>query len=299
MGFKRHTLWGAALGALAIVAGQPHGAFAEGPNKGRLSIELNDDITSAYMFRGIMNENEGLIWQPSAALKANLYSDDDGFLKSVDVGFGVWASYHSKETLHSGKGPDPLYEVDYYPSISATLSNGLSTGLTYYFYTGPNGSFDTVQELSWLIEYDDSALFEDMGFSLQPAVEFAFEMDNTSFGNGKGIFTGISLAPTTEVLKDSSYPITFTVPLKLGLSADEYYYNPSAGYDNDTFGFFLFGLGASVPLAFIPEDFGAWSVGARADVYVLGDQLHSYAENNFDHTSKVYPVGTFSLSLAY
>ena len=73
-----------------------------------------------------------------------------------------------------------------------------------------------------------------------------------------------------------------------------YDYYETADDNDQTFGFFSFGANASVPLAFIPEDFGAWSVNVGINVLVLSDTLKDV--NNGDSP---YPVGTFSLVMAY
>jgi hypothetical protein len=49
-----------------------------------------------------------------------------------------------------------------------------------------------------------------------------------------------------------------------------------------------------LPLAFIPDDFGEWSVGAGINVYVLSDSLQAI---NFGDNP--YPVGTGSITVAY
>lgn len=294
MRMSRTALWAVALAAAVALPASTCLAEDDAPNKGRVSLTVGNDVTTAYMFRGILQERHGVIWQPSVGLGLNLFSDDEGPISSIDAGFGVWASYQSEETGSSGNGPDPLYEMDFYPSLSVAFANGFKTGLTYYFYTSPNGAFNTVGELSWTMGFDDTGLICDY-FSLQPAAEFAFEMDNTSLGNGKGIFSGVSLSPNTTLRADTKYPVTFTMPLKVGLSADQYYYDPSDGLnDNETFGFFLFGLNGSVPLGIIPAEFGTWTVGLGINVYVLGNNLKDLNEND-----SPFPVGTFSLGMSY
>jgi len=130
--------WAVLVGIVVMLCVAPASAAEEeeGPNRGRVSFSLGSDITNAYFFRGILNERDGFIWQPYADLGFNLYKGD-GAVSSVDLGFGIWFSFQTEKTLASGDGPSNLYEVDYFPSISVSFANGLSTSLAYTLYTGP------------------------------------------------------------------------------------------------------------------------------------------------------------------
>ena len=78
------------------------------PNTGALSLTVDNSFTTAYMFKGIMNERDGLIWQPSIELSLNLFEAGEGVVESVDVTVGTWLSVHSEQTFESGTGPDVL-----------------------------------------------------------------------------------------------------------------------------------------------------------------------------------------------
>jgi len=51
-----------AIGTLAVLAAAP--VRAESPNKGLVSLSVGSDFTTAYFFRGILQERDGFIWQP-------------------------------------------------------------------------------------------------------------------------------------------------------------------------------------------------------------------------------------------
>jgi hypothetical protein len=270
------------------IAGPAAADEEEGPNRGRVSVSIGSDITSAYFFRGILNERDGFIWQPYGDLNVNLYSGD-GFIRSVDAAFGAWASFQSEKTLATHDGPSNLYEVDYYPYLTVGLPYGLETSLSYILYTSPNGAFSTVQQLDWGIGLDDS---EWLGpFALNPAILFSFELENTSFGDDEGGYFEFSLEPGFAVDLSDDYALSFGVPLALGLSMYDYYETTSGDH---TFGFFSFGLNASIPLAFIPEDFGSWSTGVGINVLVLSDVLEDANEGD-----SPFPVGTWNVSMEY
>jgi hypothetical protein len=269
-------------------------AEVTGPNRGRVSFTVASDFTTAYFFRGILQERNGFIWEPYAEMAINLYKGDDA-VSSVDLGMGIWSSVQSNKTGFSGSGPSNLYEVDYYPSLTVGFSNGISTSLTYLVYTSPNGAFSTVQQLDWGLAYDDSELLGP--FALAPTATFSFELDNTSFGTREGGYFELAAAPGIELEMpgDSTgdYPLTFSFPLALGLSMYDYYESREP-YHNQTFGFFSFGANAGVPLAFIPDDYGEWSANLGINVLVLSQTLKQV--NKGDNP---FPIGTFSIAMAY
>lgn len=281
------------LGCVALAVLSSFGALPasaedeEGPNKGRVSFSIASDITNAYFFRGILNERDGFIWQPYGDLNFNLY-EGEGAVSTVDLGFGMWFSFHSEKTLATGEGPTNLYEVDYYPSLTVGFSNGLSTGLSYVLYTSPNGGFSTVQQVDWSLGFDDS---EWLGaFALNPSALFSFELENTSFGPDEGGYFQLGLTPGVDVGEE--YTVSLSFPLVLGLSMYDYY---ETSHDDDhTFGFFSFGATSSFPLSFIPEDFGSWSTGLSLTVLVLSDTLEEVNEDD-----QVFPVAVWTLGFEY
>jgi hypothetical protein len=268
---------------------EPEEPEATGPNKGRVSFTVASDITTAYFFRGILQERNGFIWEPYAEMAINLFKSD-GPLSSVDLGMGIWFSFQSDKTGASGSGPTNLYETDYYPSLTLGWSPGLTTSLTYLIYTSPNGAFQTVQQLDLGLAFDDSPYLG--AFALNPSTTFSFEVDNTSFGDKEGGYFELALAPgVTLPFPPDPYALSLTFPLALGLSMYDYYETETS---NDTFGFFSFGLNGGIPLAFIPEDFGSWTANLGINVLVLSDTLKDV--NDGDNP---FPVGTFSIAMQY
>src|SRR5262245_27229744 len=110
----------AAVGTLAVLAAVP--VRAESPNKGRLSLSAGSDFTTAYFFRGILQERHGFIWQPYGELGFNLFTAEEGSsepVKTFSLFAGTWNSIQSEKTLASGSGPGNWYESDFYAGIKA------------------------------------------------------------------------------------------------------------------------------------------------------------------------------------
>ena len=266
---------------------------AKGPNAGRLSISAGVDWTSAYFFRGIKQETEDLILQPYGELGMKLV-DQAGALTALTLTGGFWNSLHTGPTGSDSPiavDPKVWYEFDGYVRLSAVLWEDLTTYALYTAYTSPNDSFGTVQEIAFGVGYNDAKLLGP--FALNPSVLIAFELDGQAdAGADTGIYAQIGIAPGYTFLADSAYPIAVSVPLAVGLSLSDYY-EFGTGSD-DTFGYFSGGVTVSVPLAFIPPDFGKWLVKAGVTVLYLGDNLT--AINDGDRTQV---IGTVGLAFAY
>jgi hypothetical protein len=260
----------------------------EGPNKGRISLLIQNDFTNAYIFRGIMQERDGFIWEPWAEVSLSLYEAEEGAIRGVSLGMGVWNSFQTKKTLAT-HSPTNLYETDWYPMLNIDFAHGFSLLSTYYVYTSPNGGFSTVQEMDFKASWDDSEVLGRA--ALNPSVTFAIELDRTSFGDERGTGAIVGIAPT---LYDGGedVPLSLSLPIETGLSIDNYYEEP--GRSNDHFGYLSWGLVASVPLGFVPEDYGSWSASVGGKGYYFSNAL-----TRVNSDDRLYPQVVGSLTVEY
>ncbi|MEM7681694.1 MAG: TorF family putative porin [Planctomycetota bacterium] len=273
----RSTLLGAALAAVAVPA--LPALAQEGPNTGSLSFSGSATVTTDYFFRGILQEDQGLIIQPEGTVTADLIESDDYSLSGY---FSIWNSLHEEGTGSAGAN-DQVFETDFIAGLSASAFEDWTFDVYYVWYTFPNNAFATVEEINFMVSFDDSEVWGDSvyeGFALAPYVNIAFEVENTAFGTDEGIYVELGVAPEYVVVEDGDYPVTLSVPVVVGLSLDDYYDTGAAGSDDDEFGFLSVGVGASVPLPFIPSSYGSWTGYANIDLLILGDNLE--AANNGD-----------------
>jgi hypothetical protein len=263
------------------------------PNTGRVSLSAGVDWTSAYFFRGIKQETEDLILQPYGEITFKLV-ENAGALTSLSLTAGMWNSLHAGKTGSdslTATNPKAWYELDGYGKLSATWWEDLTTYVLYTAYLSPNNVFNTVQEVAFGVGYNDAKLLGP--FALNPSLLVAFEFDGQAdAGRDEGIYAQIGIAPGYTFLADSTYPLTLTVPLAVGLSLSDYY-EFGTGSD-DTFGYFSAGATLSVPLAFIPPAYGKWLVKAGVQVLYLGDNLK--AVNDGD---ELQVIGTVGLAFTY
>lgn len=278
--FRNRMRW--ALGVMASLASAPvlaqdggaptamgerGGTTHQMTGLGPISVHGGMDIVSEYWFRGIFQENQGFIGQPWLTIGLNVYTDEEAHcLNSIDLTVGTWNSVHSGPSGEDAPpgathDPDSWYENDIYAGVSLTLFQDWTLGVTWTGYFSPNDVFSATHEVAVSVGYDDSSWWGDSGFSLSPGVLVAFEFDGGADGiSGEGVYLQLSLTPSMVVLHSQTYPVTLSLPMVLGLGLDDYYQAVTTGgaIDDETYGFFDIGLEASVPLAFIPSDFGEW-----------------------------------------
>lgn len=250
----KHFFSGFALAA-ALAAGLPAAASAQ---ESRFSGVAQLDLTNAYYFRGILNEKDGLVAQPWGEIYANLYSSDDGLIRDVTAGFGVWLSIHSEETL-AANGPESLYEADYYPLVSIDLAGGFNLLTIYYFYDSPNGAWGpAVQELNFKLSYDDS---EWLG--LAPWINVATETYSTSLGGSSGTGIQFGIAPT--FYEGDAFSVSGSA--EVGITLDDYYEGVDS--EENTFGYANLGVSVGVPIT------DTWSASAGFKYFLFGDDLET------------------------
>jgi hypothetical protein len=271
----------AAAVAAPVPAPQP---AVEEPAPKRVTTTAGFDFASAYMFRGIFQEDRGTIVPPFVDVGVLVYQGN-GALSSVTVNGGMWNSLHSGPSGNEGRG-NAWYEADYYGAVTFTMGKW-KPGALFTSYTSPNDAFGSVHELAGVLAYDDSA----SPFPLSPKATLAFELDGQADGgSNSGTYLELGIRPVVKLIDANRYPLSLAVPVKLGLSVKDYYEGPTG---SNRFGYFDTGLIASVPLAFMPAK-SSWEVHGGVDILWLGDNLRL-----LNRTDRVKPVGILGLSVTY
>lgn len=291
---------------------------AAGPNTGAVSFGLGVDFTTAYYFRGIYQENEGLIAQPWADVTFQLTD-------ALSVYLGTWNSLHTNGDADGDQ--DNWFESDFFVGASYALSQCISVDASYVWLYSPANAGEFAQEIDLSLAYDDSGMWGDGFDGLQPYVLVAIETSGGSDGydvfdgNGvnserdKGIYYEIGIAPSFTVVDSATAPITLTIPVTAGFGSDYYEIGKSfvnagpdgilggAGAaddfndnktDDDTFGFIDIGLDFGMPLSFVPAQFGSWEAAAGVHFLFLGDNAEAMNNGNDFEV-----IGTFGISMSY
>jgi hypothetical protein len=248
--------------------------------------ELGLDFTTQYFFRGILQENSGIIAQPWIELRYGLYEGKDE-LKKLNLTFGQWNSLHDGPT-GTGGGPNQSmwYESDFYIGVAGAVGDRLSLGCTYTSYYGPNGVHPNVEELAFSAGWDDKGVIKTFASGLQPGVVLAFEldgqMDRGSPGN-TGVYAQFGIKPSFQFGQ-----FALEVPATVGFSLKDYYDNP--GTSNDDFlGFFDVGAVISTDIPNLPARMGPWHAEAGLHWLLLGD--NNEARNGGDASELIFSCG--------
>jgi hypothetical protein len=236
------------------------------------------DFQNAYYFRGIPQEEAGVVMWPAAALRFSLFSGD-GAVRGLGVVVGTWNSLHSGPTGSDGPTGRLWFESRFYAAAEAGFSGGVSVAATYTAYTSPNGSFQTVKEAGVKVTWDDSGLLG--AVAIRPYALVARELDEggqADVGLRAGTYLELGAAPGFTTSR-----VSITAPLRVGLSLGDYY----EGFNGDErFGFFSIAGVATVPLGRGPTRFGSWNVHGGVEHLRLGGRNRLFGE-----TDRIASVG--------
>jgi hypothetical protein len=272
--------------AAALLSAIPAAAQSSDPNPGALTLAGGFDISNAYMFRGIPQDEDdfaSVMW-PYADLGFALFAGDGG-LKSVGVNIGTWNSLHTGGAGLDGPTRQLWYESDFYATLGLGFGGGTSLGMTYTAYTSPNGLFPSVKELAFKFAVDDSGYLG--GAAVKPYVLIARELDEdggqADGGFELGTYLELGIAPGYTTSR-----LAVAVPIKVGLSLDNYYEGANG---DEQFGFFSLAGVVTVPFTGEPTRFGTWNVHGGVEYLRLGDRNQAFGENQV--------VGSVGIGFSY
>ena len=271
-------------GMVAAVTEAPvHAQGSADPNPGALTLTAGFDFANAYFFRGIPQDDTGVVMWPYGDLGFGLFSGD-GALKSVGVNVGTWNSLHTGDAGSDGPSGKLWYESDFYTTLALGFGKGTNLGVTYTAYNSPNGMFGTVKELSFRVTVDDSGALG--RFAARPYALLAQELDGQADGGAnEGTYLELGVGPGFSIPR-----ATVSVPVKVGLSLSDYYEGLTG---DETFGFFSIGGVVTVPFMNAPTRFGSWNIHGGVEFLMLGDRNEAV----FGDGSHV--IGSIGIGLSY
>jgi len=283
----RVALFGAlALGAtVAPAAAQP----ADDPNPGALTLTASFDVPSLYYFRGIRQETDPKFTMFPAADLGFALSSGDGSLKSSSINIGLWNSLHTGSSGTGGFSEMLHYEEDFYAALTFGFARSVGFTTQWTSYTSPNAGFTTVKEILFKVS---------QGSKYAPYGLVAFEVGGDGAGQAdaganKGTYVELGIGPSWPL---GGGPATIAVPVKLGLSANDYY--ELAGEDSK-FGYLDVGVLFTFPFTGVPSRFGTWNFHAGADAFALGDTAEAFNVNKDGETSKGAFTAVFGIGVSY
>jgi hypothetical protein len=268
--FYRLGLAGAMALALVVSISQPARAEAAAP---KVSGAFGVDFYSDYYFRGIAQENDGLIVQPYVSLSFDdVLAFSDGQV-TVSPYVGVWGSVHEGGSP-SVAGGSSLYEVDFTVGVAVGLPYGLGVDVSYVWLTAPSAGGEFAQEIDAKVSYDATDLLARAGMpegvSAELYVLTVIETANGSDGGTEeGMYgeAGLTLGYDVNL---GDVPLGTSAGVRVGWNYDDYY--ETAATTDNTFGFAAIDLGVAVPLdTWLGTDYGSWSVSGGVTFMFIGE----------------------------
>lgn len=224
------------------------------------------DFSDAYITpRGLYVENQGLVFQPLLLSFWNIYSNDDAFLNDITVTAGVWNSFHTRE---SGADPGNWNEVDPIFGVAYGLGEYLKFETNFTAFRSMVESYPTSYHMELKLSVNDSSW---MGpFALNPYLGYWQELDNKATvvfnpaTSSESYYFTLGVNPGFKV-----GDVKFEFPTYVNLVGEDFYQQFSGAPGGD--GAAVFGSEAkvSVPLKFIPKDYGFWNAYAGVKYYHL------------------------------
>jgi len=240
--------------------------LVEEVKKSCITGDIGANIVSQYITRGYVQENQSAIVQPFADLYFKLY-EGEGFINSLTLTLGVWASIHEERTFAAPGSTTPSwYEFDYYPGISVGFAKNFTLSVSYQEYLSPSDAFATSRLIQTKLAFADKDFLG--AFALNPYVkaEYFFDAPDDAW------YFEVGIAPSVPV-----GPATLTFPVIAGFGTNEFYATVDNGnLENEAFGYVSAGANISYALPFVPECLGTWTVNGGTTYYYLGEGVDTF-----------------------
>jgi hypothetical protein len=247
-----------AIGAAALLAAVSSTSAVQALDK-PYSLSTGVDFTSHFISYGAD------VW--GGGTKSSPFSSDStifgyttltlGINDNLSAFVNVWSDLNDNTESSIG---GVVQEIDLntgvtytYEKFAFTLAHG------FWMYGG-----STEHVVDFTVAYNDADAIS-KGFALNPSVNFHWRYEGNG-GQDEGLAIVPGLKPSYTFNSDSKYPITLFAPMNVGIFATDDFQGGDGGL-----GWFSIGVGASLPLSFIPEKYGAWSVSGSFTYYATDD----------------------------
>ncbi|MEQ1850150.1 MAG: hypothetical protein ABMA01_01025 [Chthoniobacteraceae bacterium] len=273
---KAHTITTFAALAAACLAGtsayagtpvKPGKPVKEVMQESCITGDIGIDVTSNYISKGVVWENQGLILLPYANLHFRV-AQNVGPIDSVTVDLGIQSVYTDNRTnaLPFGTTGNWL-EFNFTAGVTLAIDK-LSVSPYFKVYQSPSDVFLNTYTTGVRLAYDDTDLLGD--FALHPYALVELQLQGSRGNNfnvfaGPGTFHGRGQYYEVGITPAHSYgDLTLSLPIKGGFGTGGFYLG------NRGFGFFSVGIDAEYALNFVPECLGKWSVHSGVTYVRLG-----------------------------
>lgn len=262
----------------------------------RFSGVFKVDFKTQYISFGVVLQDEGVTIQPMLALRytffdKNLDQSEDSFINNVTGFISSWNDISTNKDLSGPTSPYPYFtEADLVTGVSVTFNDrfNLTTSLTEL--NSPAGAFRPGAFLKAVLSMDDTGMYGD-NFALKPQFLLIYEIPwEGQIGLQPDAFMfEPGLTPTYTFGADSGFPVTLSVPMRVGLG--------NKFYDGETYGFFSIGPEFTLPIPSLSTE----TIKTYANIgytYINLGETTQYFILNEDKSSHKH-VATFGLTTTF
>lgn len=286
---KARIGWLGVAAAAGLAAPLAMGQEAEKKVSGTFGVDLNTHFISYGFDVGAADDGDdfasGMDWGDP---RYNPYAELSLDFSPITLTFGTWWDV----TVFGEDHYDPtvggnINEVDVYVGAGYDIDK-FSLGLTYQeWYYG--GGVERIVDLS--VGYDDTGLIAD-DFALNPYLLIHGRVGDEDLDINEGIVFVAGIEPGFTIVDTEDLTVDLSIPVAVGIATDEYH-----GDDLDGgLAYVSVGGFVSVPLTFIPAEYGDWALGAGLTYYHTPDDVTGNDTNGGDEN---FVTGTIGLSLAF
>ncbi len=257
---SRYVLGALAALALPAITSVAHADEAAAvtpppPPPSRTHALVNFEFSDKYLTpRGMIVQNEGLVFQNLVLGFFNLYGSDD--FSATLVG-GIWNCFGSSKLNDNSGNPTMWYEIDPIAGMSFGIGKNITVDITYTAFNMQIFNIPFSEHLETKLSYKDADLLGK--FALNPYVILWTELHNKAVANtdarpDESFYFDIGVAPS-YTLKDLD--LKLELPCRV-LTAESDFYGTGAG-SHSAIGLYELGVKASMPMKFMPAGYGNWS----------------------------------------
>lgn len=275
-------------------------APAPAPTK-KVGGSVGATLTTKYISRGLILNNSGWVVQPSAEIDFDLLDSKDGPINNISPYVGGWSDLTDNHRFATNR-LRTWYEFDWDVGVSVTFLNSWNFNVQYIEFTSPSGAFGTSKNIIPQLTFDDSSIWtgdtlKNLSFGLHPYVAGLIETNGKAGSGTKlGQYLEPGMNPSITFGSSGDFPITFTVPVKVGLGFDDFYGAAPNPGKNKLLGYESVGAQLSFPVKLVDATLGGtWSLSLGAAYYHYENGTHSFNAGNVGYTSRDDVIGAVSM----
>jgi hypothetical protein len=230
------------------------------PSTSKIHGFLDFRFATGYLTpRGLQVENSGLVMQPLAGLVFDLYSGGTSGINSVAFIMGIWSSVHTNHP-----GGDMWNECDIFAGVSVKFLDKWTfdgTVMAWFFpdiSTKAEANPQTEYNVEFKFSYDDTEYLKEWALHPYVSIFWNFEGDSPVVLGTTTFYAEIGVNPSFTLKPMESMPVTISFPAYFQFG-DSSFWGEAPNGDRSNIGLFSVGTKISVPLNFIPKEYGSWS----------------------------------------